>query len=191
MPATVPGAERTPPRRAPKSNPWQRTVSETDDEINVDGEREQSTATDGDGGSRGTQDVQDTGERARFAERLVELIDRTRHSVGRLEFASDLQLLKRDLSRCHNLSKTSASDVIFQSLVTDVESSLASTGWREITASQLAVIREVIFCAYRLPGLDVAFLREAREKMTKAGIETIPRVDLLSLKIDDDSDDDF
>lgn len=110
--------------------------------------------------------------------------------VGQVAFATHLQLLKRELSRVHDLLADEPSESSFLSIVTLIESALSQQRWKEYTREQLQLIRDAVDVGYRQPQVTFRDYEGIRRRFSRAGIDSRARIELDAFSLDDLSDDD-
>lgn len=81
-----------------------------------------------------------TDKRIASAKTLKELLKRTLKSAGKVQIMGDVQLIKRELSRCHDHFRNSRAEADFLSIVVLIESCLASIDPKQLTQNQLRAI---------------------------------------------------
>jgi hypothetical protein len=74
--------------------------------------------------------------RSELARDLVNRVDALIPMVGDVALATNIQLLKRDLSRCHDALAGYPSESNFLSIVTLIESATAQKKWKQYTQPQ-------------------------------------------------------
>src|SRR5439155_11316171 len=84
-----------------------------------------------------------------LARDFIRAVDDLFPLVGDVALATNLQLLKRDLSRCHDVLREHPTESDFLSIVTLVESAMAQLKWKQYTKPQLKAIRQVFDMGYR------------------------------------------
>lgn len=110
--------------------------------------------------------------------------------VGDIAFATHLQLLKRDLSRCHDLLGSHPSEGSFLSIVTLIESAMSQLKWKEYTSEQLELIRSAADVGYRQTHVNFDDYDAIRRQFSERGIDAMPRIDLNSLSLEELTDGD-
>lgn len=126
--------------------------------------------------------------RSEIARDLIHRVDELVPLVGDVALATNVQLLKRDLSRCHDLLRGHPRESDFLSIVTLVESSLAQLKWKQYTRPQLETIRQVFDIGYRQVQVGFEEYEKARTLFCSKHVEATPRIDLESLKWEDIKD---
>jgi hypothetical protein len=127
--------------------------------------------------------------RSEVARDVLHRIDQVTPLVGDVSLATNIQLLKRELSRCHDVLKDYPSESSFLSLVTLVESAMSRKKWKDYTREQLELIRSAIEVGYRHARVSHDDYERVRQQFQSGRIDTIPRIDLESLQIDEFTDD--
>ena len=132
------------------------------------------------------------GEASRLRSALArQMSQRARNLISHLgdpSFATSLELLKRDLSRCHDRLANRPSEAHFLSLVTLIESVFAQTKLKDYTPSQLEQVLAAIEVAYRQPKITFEDYERIRKDFLRHGIETRPIFDLDVLSMDELAD---
>ena len=108
--------------------------------------------------------------------------------VGDVSFATNLQLLKRDLSRCHDVLGKHPSESNFLSIITLVEAALAQFKLKDYTPAQLEWIRAAIDVGYRQSSVSFDDYDQIRREFAQHDIDTHPRIDLDAFSMDDLTD---
>lgn len=127
--------------------------------------------------------------RSELARDLCNRVNKLLPLVGEVAFATELQLMKRDLSRCHNLLSACVQETNFLSIVTLIESAVAQRKWLEFTSSQLALIQSAFEVGYRQICVSFSDYDSIRQKFSTGNIDTHPRIDFDVLDLDDITDD--
>jgi hypothetical protein len=89
--------------------------------------------------------------REELARQLLARAERLPDLLGTIPLATELQLLKRDLSRGHEVLRTAPGEINFLSVVTLVESALACLTWKQYTPEVVDAVRRA-FAAGARPG---------------------------------------
>jgi hypothetical protein len=126
--------------------------------------------------------------RSEVARDLIRRVDDLLPLVGDVALATNLQLLKRDLSRCHDVLRGHPGESDFLSIVVLAESAMAQLKWKQYTRPQLEAIRQVFEIGYRQVQVGFEDYEKARSLLCSKHVEVTPRIDLESLKLDDISD---
>jgi hypothetical protein len=82
--------------------------------------------------------------RRKVAEALVPLADRAKRAHGSIRLNTELQLLRRELSRAHDVLQTRPSETDYLSIVVLVEEALVGKKAREVTQDTLRVAAEIL-----------------------------------------------
>lgn len=127
--------------------------------------------------------------RADLARQLLARAERLPALLGTIPLATELQLLKRDLSRGHEVLRTAPSEASFLSVVTLVESALACLTWKQYTPEVVDAVRRAFAAGTRPGPFTFADYDAVRRQFTECGIPTTPAVDLDSLTPKDLDDD--
>ena len=118
--------------------------------------------------------------RVEVATRLVSLVGRVIESHGEVRMAADLQVLKRELSRSHDVLGSSTHESDYLSIVTLVEATLASMDWKSATREQLKQVEQAL--AVGCAESEVTFNHYGRAARTLRGfgVPTMPSFELGS-----------
>lgn len=127
--------------------------------------------------------------RSELARDLIHRVNQLLPLVGDVALATHVGLLKRDLSRGHDLLKDHPGERNFLSIVTLVESALAQLKWKQYTNSQLETIRQVLDMGYRQVRVNFNDYETARNLFSRKSVDATPRIDLDSLTLKDLTDD--
>lgn len=126
--------------------------------------------------------------RSELARELLNRVDQLIPLVGEISLATNVQLLKHDLSRCHDKLKGYASESNFLSIVTLIESAMSQLKWKQYTTDQLQLIRSAIDVGYRQPRVQYDDYDQIRQQVQVGRIETTPRIDLEAMPLEDLTD---
>lgn len=126
--------------------------------------------------------------RSELGRGLVQRVDQLVALVGDISLATHLQILKRDLSRCHDALKGYPSEGDFLSIVTLVESAMAQLKWKQFTRPQLDTIRQALDIGYRQVHVRFEDYEKARTLFRTNQVNATPRIDLDSLNLEDLAD---
>jgi hypothetical protein len=122
--------------------------------------------------------------RADLARQLLGRAERLAGLLGTVPLATEVQLLKRDLSRGHDLLRA-AGEASFLSVVTLVESALACLTWKQYTPSVVGALRQAFTAGTRQAPFTFADYDAVRRLFAERGISTVPSVDLDALEPED------
>jgi hypothetical protein len=100
-----------------------------------------------------------------------------------------VELLKRDLSRCHDVLGNSGSERDFLSIITLIESALSQMKWKQYTIQQVDTIRQALDIGYRQVAVSYEDYQLVRKLLAVKDIDPVPRIDLDALKLEDLEDD--
>jgi predicted DNA-binding antitoxin AbrB/MazE fold protein len=128
--------------------------------------------------------------RRELARDLIHRVDQLPPLVGELTLAANLQLLKRDLSRCHDALKDYPAEGDFLSLVTLVESALVPLTWKQFTRQQLETVRQVFDLGSRPAPVCFADHEKARQLFASNHVEVTPQINLGAIQGEDLTDGD-
>lgn len=144
------------------------------------------------GHSAAAKEPADDGEggrvRSELARDLLHRVDQLVPLVGDVALATNIELLKRDLSRCHDVLLAHPSESDFLSIVTLVESAMNQLKWKQYTRSQLEAIRQAFDIGYRQVRVGFSDYERARTLVAANALETTPRIDLASLNWEEITD---
>jgi len=127
--------------------------------------------------------------RSELARDIRNRVDELMPLIGEVAFATEVQLLKRDLSRCHDLLRARPTETNFLSIVTLIESAMSQRKWREYTSDELELIRSAVDVGYRQANVSFSDCDAIRRQFSDGSIDTHPRIDLDVLDLDDLTDD--
>jgi len=134
----------------------------------------------------------DAGEAARirseWAKQLMERVDELLASVGDVSLPTHVELLKRDLSSCHDVLATHPTEGDFLSIVTLVESALAQKKWRDYSREQLEEIRRAFELGYQQQRVGHEDYRSIRRVFVSRNVDSSPQIDLESLPLEEFTD---
>ncbi len=197
---TSPRTLPTKPRRKGASQTWRRPRSPLETGLDVDPaergdeeEKDQAGAPEADQG-RAAKDQEriEDGEggrvRSEQARDLVQRVNQLIPLVGDVALAANIGLLKRDLSRCHNVLKDHPGESDYLSIVTLVESAMAQLKWKQYTPPQLEAIRKALDIGYRRVRVRFEDYENARTLLARNSVDATPRIDLASLNWEDIAD---
>ena len=119
--------------------------------------------------------------RADLARQLLARAERLSGLLGTIPLATELQLLKRDLSRGHDVLRTPPGEGNFLSVVTLVESALACLAWKQYTPEVVDAVRRAFAAGTRPGPFTFADYDAVRRHFAERGIPTTPAVDLDAL----------
>jgi hypothetical protein len=123
--------------------------------------------------------------RAELARQLLARVGRLEALLGTVPLATEIQLLKRDLSRGHDVLR-SAGETNFLSTVCLVEAALASLTWREYTPAVLAALRRAFSAGTREGAFPFEEYHTIRHFFRESDIPVGPTIDLDSPDIEED-----
>jgi hypothetical protein len=122
--------------------------------------------------------------RADLARQLLGHVERLPPLLGTVPLATEVQLLKRDLSRGHDALRA-AGEGSFLSVVTLVDSALACLTWKQYTPAVVDALRRAFADGTRQAPFTFADYDAVRRLFAERGIRTVPAVDLDSLGPED------
>jgi hypothetical protein len=124
--------------------------------------------------------AQEAQSRGDLAGSLLARVRRLEAHRGDVSLAAEVQLLKRDLARGHDLLAARPADNDYLSVITLVEAALASLTWRAYTPQVLDALRLAFAAGTREGAFTFADYAAIRRHFTAAGIPTEPAIDLAS-----------
>jgi hypothetical protein len=122
--------------------------------------------------------------RADLARQLLARVDRLSALLGTVPLATEVQLLKRDLSRGHDVLRA-AGEINFLSVVTLVESALACLTWKEYTPAVVDALREAFTAGTRAKPFTFSDYDAVRRRFWEHDILVVPTIDLDTLEPED------
>jgi hypothetical protein len=128
--------------------------------------------------------------RSETARGLVQRVEQLLPLVGDVSLATHLALLLRDLARCYKLLNDHPSETNFLSIVALVEMALTGPKLRRFDRAYLEAIRQALEIGCRESRVRAEDVESVREQFRQKQIDTVPRIDLASLKPEDLTDDD-
>jgi hypothetical protein len=123
--------------------------------------------------------------RADLARQLLARVEQMQALLGTVPLATEVQLLKRDLSRGHDVLRASPGEASFLSVVTLVESALACLTWKQYTHEVVDVLRQTFAAGTRQAPFTFADYDAVRQLFAERRIPTVPAVDLEALGPED------
>lgn len=127
-----------------------------------------------------TQQSKEVGSRSDLARRLLARVERLAVRVGDVALAAEMQLLKRDLARGHDLLASNPADNDFLSVVTLVEAALASLTWKDCTPQVIDALRRAFAAGTGEGPFTFADGDAVRRHFASAGVPTAPLIDLTA-----------
>jgi hypothetical protein len=119
-----------------------------------------------------------TDERRKLAGRLDSLMNRVIESHGKVSMAANLQLLKRELSRCHDVLGALTYESDYLSIVTLVEANLASMDWKSATKQQLRQVEQALAVGCAESSVTFDDYTRAARRLRGSGLPTMPSFEL-------------
>jgi hypothetical protein len=123
--------------------------------------------------------------RSETARSLLKRIDALIPLVGDVSLATHLALLLRELARCYKLLRDHPSESNFLSIVALTEMALTGPKLRRFDRAYLETIRKALEIGCHKTRVRVEDVEAVREQFRQEQVDTVPRVDLLSLKSED------
>ena len=122
--------------------------------------------------------------RTDLARQLLDRVERLSALLVAVPLATEVQLLKRDLSRGHDVLR-SAGETNFLSVVTLVESALAGLTWKRYTPEVVDALRQAFGAGARQSPFTFSDYEVVRRLFKERGIPTVPPIDLEALQPED------
>jgi hypothetical protein len=116
--------------------------------------------------------------RREIAERVSKAVGKVMSSCGTVRMAADLELLKRELSRCHDVLRPHPTEGDFLSIVVLVESELGIKPWRDISKQELAALKSAIDLGVKLPRVTFDEFNRTFRTLNASGWATGPKLEL-------------
>jgi hypothetical protein len=123
--------------------------------------------------------------RADLARQLLARVEQLPALLGTVPLATELQLLKRDLSRGHDVLRAAPGESNFLSVVTLVESALACLTWKQYTPEVVEALRQAFATGISPRPFTFADYDAVRRHFVERGVPTLPAIDLDSLTPED------
>jgi hypothetical protein len=139
-------------------------------------------------GSTGTQATGSS--RSELARLLLARTERLASRLGDVSVAVEIQLLKRELSRGHDVLASRREERDFLSVVTLVEAALASLTWKRYTTEVVDALREAFTSGAREEAFTFSDYDAVRRNFAALGIPTAPSIDLTSVAAAAEDEDD-
>jgi hypothetical protein len=118
--------------------------------------------------------------RADLARQLLARVERLSTLLGTVPLATEIQLLKRDLSRGHDVLRP-AGETNYLSVVCLVEAALASLTWKQYTPAVVDALREAFMAGMRQGLFTFDDYDAIRRMFRERGIIIVPTIDLDAL----------
>ena len=116
-------------------------------------------------------------ERARISRELTSAISRMIPHVGSVKLTALLQLIKRDLSKCHDVFRGKRSEANFLSIVALVENALAGVNWKRMTKQNLERLKTALTVGESQRRVTFADVKRVRNDMIAGGLLGGPAFD--------------
>jgi hypothetical protein len=129
--------------------------------------------------------------RADLARQLLARVERLPALLGTVPLATEIQLLKRDLSRGHDVLRP-AGETSYLSVICLVEAALASLTWKQYTPVVIDALREAFTTGTRQEPFTFNDYDAIRRMFGERGISVVPTIDLDTLspeELDDGRED--
>lgn len=160
---------------------------------NEDERNEASTAQTDKGWESEAQKVVENGAfsrvRSELARDLVQRVAQLEPLIGEVALATQINLLKRDLSHCHDVLKGHPGESDFLSIVTLVESAMTPLKWKQYTRPTVAAIRDALNIGYRQVRVGFEDYQMARSLLSNGHVDATPRLDLGAVNWNEIEDD--
>lgn len=118
--------------------------------------------------------------RADLARQLLASVDRLEARLGDVSLASEIQLLKRELSRGHAVLSRRPEDNNYLSVICLVEAALASLTWKEYTPVVFAALRRAFSAGTRDGAFSFEEYDAIRRHFRESDLPVGPTIDLDS-----------
>jgi hypothetical protein len=116
-------------------------------------------------------------ERVKIAKRITEAVGRMIPHVGTVKLTALLQLLKRDISRCHDLLRDKRSETDYVSVVAIVENALAGTNWKQLTEKSLERLKSALAVGEVRRRVTYTDFKRVRDELIAGGLLGGPAFD--------------
>lgn len=116
-----------------------------------------------------------------LARQLLARVERLSSLLGTIPSATQMQLIKRDLSRGHRVLRA-AGEINFLSVVTLVEAALARLTWKQYTADVVDALRQAFSAGMRPAPFTFEDYDAVRKLFRERGISILPSIDLDPLQ---------
>jgi hypothetical protein len=127
---------------------------------------------------------QEVRSRPELAHQLLAHVERLAGLLGTVPLATAVQVLKRDLSRGHDVLRA-AGETNFLSVVTLVEAALACLTWKQYTPAVIEALRAAFTAGTREGAFAFSDYEAVRRHFAERGMPTGPSIDLDSLEPED------
>jgi hypothetical protein len=127
--------------------------------------------------------------RSEVAKDIRSSVNDLKSKIGDVSFVTYLQLVKRNLSRAHDVLGDRPSETVFLSIVTLVESALSQARWSDYSLEQLELIGAAADLGYRQPEIRYQDYECLRHAFAATQIDVRPRIDLDAFQLGDLTDD--
>ncbi len=122
--------------------------------------------------------------RADLARQLLARVERLPALLGTVLLATEVQLLKRDISRGHDVLRP-VGETNFLSVVVLVEAALAGLTWKQYTPEIVDALRQAFAAGTRQEALTFDDYEAVRKLFRERGISVAPTIDLDALDPED------
>ena len=122
--------------------------------------------------------------RTELARHLLTRLERLPVLLGTVPLATEIQILKRDLARGHDLLRATG-EASFLSVVTLVESALVCLTWKQYTSAVITALREAFTAGTRPGAFTISDYDAVRRLFAEQRVPTIPSLDLNTLETED------
>lgn len=115
--------------------------------------------------------------RSELAKDIHDRIIKIAPYAGDLSLATYIQLLKRDLSRCHDVLHDHPTEQNFLSIITLIEAAISQKKWRDYDSRQFEKFKNAIDIGYRQPVVSFTDYKSVRDEFAKDSIDTFSTLD--------------
>lgn len=114
--------------------------------------------------------------RSDLARALIERVKQLVPLVGDASIATQICLLKRDLSLCHDALRWHPAERNFLSIVTLIESAMAQLKWEQYSCTQLNVFNKALNIGCRQMRVTFADYKNVRILFSQQKVDATPRI---------------
>jgi len=119
-----------------------------------------------------------------LARQLLARVERLSCLLGTIPSATQMQLIKRDLSRGHRVLRA-AGEINFLSVVTLVEAALARLTWKQYTADVVDALRQAFSAGTQAAPFTFENYDAVRRLFRERDLSILPSIDLDPLQAED------
>lgn len=124
--------------------------------------------------------------RAEIAGQLSTAISHAIAGHGSVKLAAALQILRRELSRCHDALGPFPTESDFLSIVTLVEMEIGGRNWKEISKQELEALKLAVEVGVKEPLVTFDHYNKALRRLNASGWVTGPSLDLSDSEVSQD-----